>query len=183
MSFLEYDYDDLARQVQSGLERLGISFLRAHGARMLRDVVDFHGYERVDLALSHGGHSLTIHQVGRPRGFEAEADDRSGPVIDEEFESTFDGRPAERTPRQELARWLASLPAGEAPREKAPPIADRSNPFAAERRQPTARLEAEPSFNPLLADRGGPGGDNPFADPERDRKRQELLRRLRGDEE
>lgn len=180
MSFLDYDYDDLARQVQTGLERLGIGFLRAHGARMLRDLVDFHGYERVDLELTHGGHTLTIHQVGRPRGFEDDAAGQTAPADEEEFESTFDGWPAENTPRAQIARWLGELPAREAPKEKAPPPTDRSNPFAAEPRPAVPRLEPEPSVNPFLADRPGPAGHNPFADPDRDRKRDELLRRLRG---
>lgn len=180
MSLLDYDYDDLARQVQEGLERLGISFLRARGARMLRDVVDFHGFERVDLRLSFAGHTLTIHQVGRSRGFDASAE-QEGPAA-EEFESTFDGWPAVNAPREEIARWLAELPAGEAAKERALPDV-RSNPFAAERRESTPTLEPEPSFNPFLIDRPRSGEANPFADPDRDRKRDELLRRLRGDDE
>ena len=182
MGLLDYDYDDLARQVQEGLERIGINFLRSHGARVRRDLVDFHGHEQVDLELVHGGHSLKIHQAGRPRGFEADPGPSVAGEIEEEFDSTFDGWPADQYPCEELARWLAALPAGQAPPERPKAAPDAANPFAAERPAPLPRLEPEPSFNPFLGERAGPSGGNPFADADRDRKRQELLRRLKGDE-
>ena len=182
MSFLEYDYEDLARQVQTRLDRLGVSFLRAHGARMKLDVVDFHGWERIDLELSHADHTLVVHQVGRPRGFEADPAEPPGPSTEEEFESTFDGWPAGNVPREELARWLARLPPGEAPPEKKTAPADPSNPFATERPRPVPSLASEPSFNPFLSDRRQTNDANPFADPDRERKRQEMLRRLKGDD-
>jgi hypothetical protein len=183
VSFLDYDFDDLARQVQYGLERLGINFLRSHRARVRRDLIDFHGYEQVDLELSHAGHTLRIHQAGRPRGFEdlpttVEVDDTK-----EEFESTFDGSPAINTPPEIIAGWLASLPLGEAPPERKRANLEPTNPFAAERRPALPRLEPEPTFNPFVSGSAEPPGPNPFADPDRDRKRQEMLRRLRGEDE
>src|SRR5688572_2516531 len=133
MSFLDYDYDDLARQVQDGLERIGVSFLRSHGARIRRDLVDFHGFEQIDLEVSAGGHTLVVHQVGRPRGFDHSTAAVSADAPDEEFASSFDGAPAVNTPADEIARWLASLPVGEAPPERPRARADAANPFAAER--------------------------------------------------
>ena len=183
MGMLDYDYDDLARQVQHGLERIGINFLRSHGARVRRDLVDFHGYEQVDLELTHDGHTLKVHQVGRPRGFDAEAAPAVTAEIEEEFESTFDGWPAAHFPPEELARWLAGLRQGEAPPERLKASPDAANPFAAERPAPLPRLEPEPSINPFLTERGQPSGSNPFADSDRDRKRQEMLRRLKGDDD
>jgi hypothetical protein len=177
MSFLSYDYDDLARQVQHGLERVGISFLRAHGARMLRDVVDFHGNERIDLELSHDGHTLKIHQVGQPRGFEG----AEGPVDLEEFESSFDGWPSENTAPEILAQWLAGLPAGEAPREAGRREVDATNPFASERPASTTRRAPDTSANPFLGERTEAPDSNPFAAGDREKQRQEMLRRLRGD--
>ena len=183
MGLLDYDFDDLARQVQEGLERIGINFLRAHGARVRRDLVDFHGHEQVDLEVTHDGRTLTIHQVGRPRGLEADTAAPPSGEVEEEFDSTFDGWPAAQYPREELAQWLASLPAGEAPRERLRAAPDPANPFAAERPAPLPQLETEPDFNPFLGQRPRPSGSNPFADAERDRKRQDMLRRLRGDDE
>lgn len=183
MTFLDYDYDDLARQVQDGLERIGVSFLRSHGARIRRDLVDFHGFEQIDLELSSGGHTLVVHQVGRPRGFDHSTVAVSAGAPDEEFDSTFDGSPAVNTPADEIARWLACLPAGEAPPERTRVRADAANPFAAERQEPTLCPEPEPLFNPFLGERSGSGGGlNPFADADRARKRDETLRRLRDED-
>src|ERR671932_196937 len=56
MSLLDWDYDDLARQVQGGLDLLSVSFFRRHGARVRRDELDFHGYDHVEFELAHDGH-------------------------------------------------------------------------------------------------------------------------------
>ena len=47
MGLLEWDYDELAERVQTGLDRLSVSFFRGHGGRLRRDELDFHGYEHV----------------------------------------------------------------------------------------------------------------------------------------
>src|SRR5262245_35472807 len=100
MQLFDYDYDDLAAQIQTGLERIAINFLRGHGARIRLDVVDFHGGEHVELELSASGHSLKVHQLGPPGGLglaeSGPAGSRAG-----EFESLFDGWPATNTPREE----------------------------------------------------------------------------------
>ena len=182
MKLFDYDYDDLAHQVQTGLERLGINFLRGHGARIHRDLVDFHGYEQVDLELAYDGHTLKIHQVGRPRGPGVIAPEAPPGALEEAFESTFDGWPASDVPHERIARWLASLPAGEAAPERPKAALDASNPFAAERPRPQPRTE-QPAVNPFLADQPKQGGPNPFLDTDRERKRCEMLRRLKGDDE
>jgi hypothetical protein len=183
VSLFEYDYDDLAQQIQNGLERIAVNFLRAHGARVRRDLVDFHGYEQIDLELTHGGHTLKVHQVGRPRGPGYSPSEPPPAGLEEEFESTFDGWPASNTPLETIAQWLASLPAGEAPPEAPRAAKDASNPFAKEGPARTFDAPKEPAFNPFLADRPEPGGRNPFADPDRERRRQEMLRRLGGEDE
>lgn len=181
MSLLDYDYEDLARQVQTGLERVAINFLKRRGARVRKDVLDFHGFEQVDLEVRHGGHTLRVRQVGRPRGPGYEPAEAPPPGLEEIFESTFDGRPASAVPVQELARWLRSLPVGEAepePLREAPPI---DNPFASpdlQRRQKAT----EPAVNPFLAERAKSSDPNPFAPPRRNGEREELLRRLRGED-
>lgn len=180
MSLFDYDYDDLARQVQEGLERLGVNFLRSHGARITRDQLDFHGVEYVDLELTHDGRTLKVHQIGRPRGV-ADAPTESGPVEGETFESSFDGWPATNTPAEDIARWLAGLPAGEARPETARPTASVDNPFGASPPR-ASQPSRESDFNPFLGGGARPSGANPFADDERERKRQDALRRLKGDD-
>ena len=182
MTLFNYDYDDLAQQIQTGLERLAVNFLRSHGARIRRDLVDFHGYEQVELELSHGGHALQVRQIGRPRSpgvVEVDA----VPGAEEVFETTFDGWPAADVPRETIARWLAELPVGQAPPE--PPRTGRAqaNPFTAERPPAATEQSREQTFNPFLADQPRRSGSNPFVDTERERKRQEVLRQLKGDEE
>jgi hypothetical protein len=183
MSLLDWDYDELARRVQTGLDRLSVSFFRGHGARLRRDELDFHGFEHVELEINHDGHWLRVRQYGRARGQDEMAAGEAVPL--EEFSSTFDDRPATEAARPELARWLATLPAGEAPREAAPPAADLANPFAppAEAR-PRARPEpAAPAANPFLAERRSePPPRNPFAPPAADERRDRALDWLRGDE-
>lgn len=181
MNPFEYDYDDLARQVQSGLERIGVNFLLSHGARVRRDQVDFHGYEQIDLELTHDGRTLVIHQVGRPR---LAGSVEPAPVVgvEEVFESTLDGWPASNTHPHVVARWLTSLPAGEAPPERSRAAADSTNPFArpSEPSRPEAGLQ--PAANPFLGERPRRVEANPFVDNDRERERQETLRRLRGDD-
>src|SRR5215210_1102563 len=127
MSLLDWDYDDLARQAQEGLDRLSVSFFRRHGARMRRDVLDFHGYELVEFEVAYAGHRLRVRQYTRARGLDEAP--RAGLEAGEEFESAFDDRPAGDVPRTRLAQWLASLPAGEAVTEREQPAAEAANPF------------------------------------------------------
>ena len=181
LSLFEYDHDDLARQVQTGLERLAVSFLRAHGARIRRDLLDFHGHEQIDLEVEHDGHKLVVHQVGRPRGPGVTLAEPTE-ALEEVFESTFDGRPASQLPADELARWLASLPVGEAPAEEEQAAEDAANPLAAERGSAKPRREQGASFNPFLADQPKQAAANPFAATDKERQRQEVLRRLKGED-
>jgi hypothetical protein len=182
MSLFDYDYDDLARQIQGGLERLAVNFLRGHGARVRRDLVDFHGYEQVDLELTHDGHTLKVYQVGRPRG-PGIAVPEVADHLEEAFESTFDGWPAADVPRETIARWLAALPAGEAPPELSRGPKDPTNPFAVDRPRSAPRAEREPASNPFLTEQPRQAGSNPFLNTDREEKRREMLRRLKGDEE
>jgi hypothetical protein len=184
VSLFEHDYDDLARQIQSGLERIAVNFLRTHGARVKQDLVDFHGTERVKLELSHGGHTLKVHQVGKPRGPGVSSTDETPGPVEEIFDSTFDGWPAVNTPAEEIASWLQGLPLGEAPADEAGPRPEVTNPFASEAVSSAPTLsDVEPSLNPFLSEQARGPGPNPFADRDRDRKRQEILRRLRGEED
>src|SRR5262249_45580486 len=133
----------------------------------------------IDLELEAAGHSLKIHQAGRPRSSGDDAAASPGPA--DEFESLFDGWPVENTAPETIALWLASLPLGEAPPERSRPTAGTDNPFARERqRSPRAAPEA-PGFNPFLDERSGGSSANPFADSDAERRRQETLRRLRGE--
>jgi hypothetical protein len=183
MGIFDYDYDDLAHQIQAGLERIAVSFLRAHGARIRRDVIDFHGHEQIDLELEFRGHTLTVHQAGRPRGPGASEVTAPAAGLNEVFESMFDGWPASNTPRAKIAEWLRELPAGEAPPERSENLQDGSNPLAVKPPKPTFRAESESGSNPFLPERKGGQGGNPFVDADRERKRKEMLRRLAGDED
>jgi hypothetical protein len=178
VSLFDYDYDELAAQIQHGLERIAVNFLRAHGARVRRDTLDFHGIERIDLELEAAGHSLTIHQAGRPRS-SGDQDVAPGPA--DEFESLFDGWPVENTAPETIALWLASLPLGEAPPERSSSAAGADNPFARERQRSPRTAPEVPGHNPFLGERSGGSSANPFADSDAERRRQETLRRLRGD--
>jgi hypothetical protein len=184
MSLLDYDFDELAQQVQQGLERIAVNFFRAHGARIKQDALDFHGLELIDLELSFGGHTLKLHQVGRPRG-PSYAETALPPGAQaEEFESQFDGWPAEDAPVETIALWLASLPAGEAPRERPGAGDTTGNPFAAEQKAPPLPLDAAPTFNPFLNEAPrGRAGPNPFADSGRDARRRDALRWLQDDDQ
>ncbi|HEY7068197.1 MAG TPA: hypothetical protein VII06_42505 [Chloroflexota bacterium] len=179
MSLLNWDYDDLARQVQHGLDRLSVSFFRRHGARVRRDELDFHGYDHVEFEVAHDGHRLAVRQYTLARGPDERAAP-TGPRPAEEFESTFDGRPAAQLPAGRLARWLASLPAGEAAPEAARPAADAGNPFAAPAR-PAAPPPTAPAHNPFRTERADAPAANPFTTHSTDERRQEALDWLSGD--
>jgi hypothetical protein len=181
VSLFEYDYDDLARQIQTGLERIGVNFLRRHGARFRGDAIDFHGLEQIDLELSFGPHRLELHQVGRPRGVDGQPLGELPPGIDEEFASTFDGWPSADQPRQLIAAWLANLPLGEAAPEQRKLESVEQNPFAAGRQPARPRLETEDPANPFLRERPRETGRNPFAQTDRDDLRRDALRRLKDD--
>jgi hypothetical protein len=181
MALFDYDYGDLARQVQHGLERIGVNFLRGHGALIGRDLVDFHGWEQVDLELSYGPHTLVVHQVGRPRGVDGAPIGELPAGLEEEFSSTFDGWPAANQPRDAIAVWLSSLPAGEARPPERKPLAEPENPFATERSKPRSDAAPEPGFNPFLQGPSRPSGANPIAESDRETKRREALRRLKED--
>ena len=85
-------------------------------------------------------------------------------------------------PHEQIARWLASLPAGEAAPQRPRAALDATNPFAAERPPSRPRTE-QPAVNPFLADQPKQGGPNPFVDTDRECKRREMLRRLKGEDE
>jgi hypothetical protein len=174
MGLLDWDYDELARRVQHGLDRLSVSFLRGHGARVHRDALDFHGYEHVELELEHAGHRLEIRQYGPAPGEVSGmgvVTDLGAAPAEAEFSSVFDGRPSDEVAPATLVRWLASLPAGEAAPEWQPRTAADDNPFAPTRRAP----EAAAPDNPFHAARAAPSGANPFAEPGADERRQRAL--------
>ena len=180
MSLFDYDYDDLANQLQHGLERIAVNFLRARGARVRNDTVDFHGIESIDLELEYAGHSIKVHQVGRPRGPGYDARPEMGPG--EEFETLFDGWPTENTGPEVIANWLASLPVGEAPPERESRQRASNNPFAAGRSSERRWDPVDPDRNPFLSEPSSGVDHNPFAVDDTERHRQEMLRRLRGDD-
>ena len=177
MSLLDWDCEEVARRVQTGLDRLSVSFFRRHGARIRRDDLDFHGFEHVELEVAHGGHRLHVRQYAPPRGLDAKPT-TGAPLAVEEFTSTFDDRPAAEVPLDVLAGWLATLPVGEAPPERARPAADPANPFAAPTRPASA-----PMPNPFASERPSAPGANPFAPPSADERRHRALEWLRDDDE
>ncbi|HEY8477333.1 MAG TPA: hypothetical protein VIN09_10760 [Chloroflexota bacterium] len=177
MGLLDYDYDELARRLQTGLDRITVSFLRKHRARVLRDIVDFHGNELVELEVVHEGHRLHVRQTARQREGSSSTASVEGLVL-EDFESTFDGRPTREVPVERLARWLASLPPGEAPEE---PTASR---------RATSELDAprEPDLlrqNPFAPSSAAGERPNPFAVDEEEKKRRKkaLEAWLRGEDD
>jgi len=181
MSLLDWDYDEIAYRVQTGLDRLTVSFFRHHGARVRHDAVDFHGYEHVELEVAHGGHRLHVRQYARARSLDETPIGRSEPYPTEEFSSTFDDQPASAVPIGRLRAWLASLPAGEAvPAAEPPP--DPTNPFAPPPRR-RSKSPAAPTPNPFLAERPPPTSpENPFAPPSAEEKRRRALDWLQGDD-
>jgi hypothetical protein len=181
MSLLNWDHDEIAYRVQTGLDRLSVSFFRRHGARVRRDEVDFHGYEHVDLEVAHAGHRLQVRQYARAGEADAAVGPRE-PFPTEEFVSTFDDAPAHTVPADQLAAWLASLPLGEATAPAHVPAPDPANPFAPPPRAgSTAPLARE--NNPFLGERTmAPDLANPFAPPAADEQRQHALEWLRSDD-
>ncbi len=183
MSLLEWDYDEIARRVQTGLDPIGVSFFRRHGARMRRDALDFHGFEHVDLEVAYDGHCLVVTQYARARGLDEIDGSERVPV--EEFTSTFDARPTADVPTAELAAWLASLPVGEAVGTAERPLADPTNPFAPPpgTREPRRQSPPTPAANPFLPERSSPPtSSNPFAPPSGDERRERARDWLRGDD-
>jgi hypothetical protein len=181
MSGLDWDYEDLARQAQMGLDRVGVSFFRRHGARVREDSVDFHGYEHVDLEVRHDGHRLHVRHYGPGRGPEGSLV-TGAPLQTEEFVSTFDDRPTAEVPVEWLAQWLAGLPVGEVAPERAARAVDPDNPFAATPREP--RAAPPPAQNPFLSERSASEAlPNPFAPSPGTDRRQQALDWLRGDDE
>src|SRR4051794_35364618 len=181
MSLLNWDHDEIAYRVQTGLDRLSVSFFRRHGARVRRDEVDFHGYEHVDLEVAHAGHRLQVRQYARTGDTDA-AVGLHEPFPTEEFESTFDDAPAQAVPAGQLAAWLASLPLGEAKGPANVPAADPTNPFAPPPRVGSAGPLARAN-NPFLGERPrAPDLANPFAPPAADEQRQQAVEWLRSDD-
>jgi hypothetical protein len=181
MSLLNWDHDEIAYRVQTGLDRLSVSFFRGHGARVRRDDVDFHGYEHVDLEVAHAGHRLQVRQYARAGESDAPAGPRE-PFPTEEFASTFDDAPARAVPAGQLAAWLASLPLGEATAPAKVSEPDPTNPFAPPPRAGSAEPIAREK-NPFLVERPrAPDPANPFAPPATDEQRQRALEWLRSDD-
>ncbi len=183
MSLLDWDYDEIAYRVQTGLDRLTVSFFRHHGARVRRDEVDFHGYEHLELEVAHDGHRLRVRQYARARGLEETPPGRNEPYPTEELTSTFDDQPASAVPTERLARWLASLPAGQAASTPDLPPPDPTNPFAPPPRRAGGPQPPAPSHNPFLTERPAAPGPNPFAPPSPEEKRQRALDWLRSDDD
>lgn len=181
MSLLNWDHDEIAYRVQTGLDRLSVSFFRRHGALLRRDDVDFHGYEHVDLEVAHAGHRLKVRQYARAGESDAPAGPRE-PFPTEEFASTFDDAPASAVPAGQLAAWLASLPLGEATAPANAPAPDPANPFAPPPRAGSAGTIAREN-NPFLVERPRTlDPANPFAPPAADDQRQRALEWLRSDD-
>jgi hypothetical protein len=174
MSLFDYDYDELARRVQSRLDRLTVDYLKSHGARIKRDVLDFHGDEHIELEVEHGGRRLTVRQLGPATGLDPA---NAPPLV--VFESTFDGQPAAKTSVATLAHWLAELPAGEAAPERKTSAVDTDNPFAA---GPTRDVPSDPGFNPFLRPRQQSSGENPFQTGDADERKKKALDWLGGDD-
>jgi hypothetical protein len=187
MDLFSYDHEELARRIQTGLDRMTVNYLRAHGARVHRDDMDFHGFEHVDLDVEFDNHHLVVRQTGRLREPMPDSPQAAGmpgvafsPDNDlSSFESTFDGQPSSAAATELLAQWLALLPPGEHKEERRRPDVDASNPFLADVEE---QRKHEP-VNPFLsAKRSGPE-PNPFAPDDSDQKRRAAFNWLAGDEE
>ncbi|MCC7106727.1 MAG: hypothetical protein IT307_16445 [Chloroflexi bacterium] len=175
MSLFDYDYDELARRVQSRLDRLTVDYLKSRGARIKRDVLDFHGDEHIELEVDHGGHRLSVRQLGPATGL----DPANAPPL-EVFDSTFDSQPAAKTSAAMLARWLAELPVGEAAPERKTSTVDADNPFAG---GPVPDAPRDPGFNPFLRPRQEAGGKNPFQSGDAGERKKRALEWLGGDDD
>jgi hypothetical protein len=174
----DYDYEEMAERLQSRVDRLTVNFLRHHGARVRRDDVDFHGFEHVDLELTHGGHTLVLRQSGHSEPAPSPVS-TSVEVAIETFESLFDGQPASDVQRDLLAQWLALLPEGEARQEGERSSIDPSNPFLADQTDEGS----EPIANPFLSDAPKrQDTTNPFAPRDGDKKKRAALDWLTSDD-
>lgn len=178
MDLFTYDHEELARRVQTGVDRMTVNYLRAHGARVRRDELDFHGLEHVDLEVQSDGHHLVVKQSS-PSDANQDSVARKLAESVASFESTFDGQPAARVETGMLAQWLAMLPEGEYREEKRKTAADPSNPFLAD----VQERERNEMANPFLAERPKPRREsNPFAPDDTDKKRRAAFDWLAGDE-
>ncbi len=112
MDLFTYDHEELARRVQDGLDRMTVNYLRAHGAQVHRDDLDFHGFEHVDLEVKFDNHHLIVRQTNRSTESSRSTAPPEADLVST-FESTFDGQPASAVSTGLIAQWLALLPAGE----------------------------------------------------------------------
>jgi hypothetical protein len=188
MDLFSYDHEELARRIQTGLDRMTVNYLRAHGAHVHRDDLDFHGIEHVELDVEFDKHHLVLRQTGRLREPVSDSPEAAGTLgrafpADTDlnsFESTFDGQPASAAPTGLIAQWLALLPPGERKEERPKPAVDASNPFLADVEE---RQKNEP-INPFLSGAKRSSGEpNPFAPEDSDEKRRAAFNWLAGDEE
>jgi hypothetical protein len=180
MDLFAYDHEELARRIQTGLDRMTVNYLRAHGARVHRDDLDFHGFEHVDLEVEHDNHHLVVRQTSRLRESATDAPSPADADISS-FESTFDGQPADSASTGLIAQWLALLPAGELKEARPKPHIDASNPFLSDVQE---RQSQEPAVNPFLTGPKKPAPErNPFAPDDSDRKRRAAFDWLAGEDE
>jgi hypothetical protein len=181
MDLFSYDHEELAQRIQTGLDRMTVNYLRAHGARVHRDDLDFHGFEHIDLEVEYDNHHLAVRQTSRLKELAA---DSAAPTAEADlsaFESTFDDQPASAAPTGLIAQWLALLPPGEHKEERAKPQVDASNPFLADVQE---RQKEEPAVNPFLSGAKNSSTErNPFAPDDSDRKRRAAFDWLAGEDE
>lgn len=178
MDIFSYDHEELARRVQTGLDRMTVNYLRGHHARVRRDDLDFHGIEHVDLEVESDGHRLVVRQSGLGPD-EASKKPPPAELSEQHFESTFDGQPASAVSIAMLAQWLAMLPEGEHRDHQPKREVDPTNPFLAEAKS----REEQQAANPFLAERPKPrAAENPFAPDDTDKKRRAAFDWLAGDD-
>jgi hypothetical protein len=179
MDLFSYDHEELARRIQTGLDRMTVNYLRAHGARIIRDELDFHGFEHIDLDVTFDGRHLVVRQTSRSAAAASTAPPRLADALST-FESTFDDQPASEVSTGLIAQWLALLPSGELKETRAKPQVDPGNPFLADKQE---RNQEEP-VNPFLASgTKSARTPNPFAPDDSDQKRRAAFDWLAGDEE
>ena len=179
MDLFTYDHEELARRIQSGLDRMTVNYLRAHGAQVHRDDLDFHGFEHVDLEVKFDNHHLVVRQTGRAADSAASTAPPEADLVST-FQSTFDDQPASAVSTGLIAQWLALLPAGEHKEERAKPQVDPNNPFFSDIKE---RQKNEP-VNPFLSNETKASTTpNPFAPDDSDKKRRAAFNWLAGDEE
>lgn len=166
MSLLEYDYEELAHLIQTGLTRLAANFLRSHGAVRPREVADYHGFQHLEYEIDHDGHRLHVRQFARLQP------DGSTPAEIEEFESTFDGKPCREVDVAVLVGWLAGLPKGESAGDPKARESLADNPLA----QELAALRGQ-QVNPFLKETSELPSLNPFAPAQDKEGQRQALRR------